>query len=98
MSSDSSGSAFANAAAIVTEFGPSQYERIAYYNGITGDDEHPELVYRSDFRTTLFPKPTSRYRHLPIKSLHGIFNTPLNDVWGSVGPEIRDLIKARKII
>ena len=26
-----------------------------------------------------------------------VFGNPLNDVWGTVGPEICDLIKARKI-
>ncbi|KAH9973768.1 hypothetical protein BGW80DRAFT_1560210 [Lactifluus volemus] len=66
-------------------------------NGITGDADHPELVYRSDFRTTLFPKPVGRYGHLPVKSLRGVFDTPLNSVWDTVGPQIRDLVKARKI-
>ncbi|KAI0317056.1 hypothetical protein OF83DRAFT_1283702 [Amylostereum chailletii] len=31
---------------------PEKYERASYYNGITGDGDHPELVYRSDFLTT----------------------------------------------
>ena len=39
----------------------------------------------------------SRFTHTPVKSLHGVFDTPLNGVWDTVGPEIRDLIKARKI-
>ncbi|KAI0309190.1 hypothetical protein OF83DRAFT_1186441 [Amylostereum chailletii] len=76
-------------------------ERRSYYNGITGDDDHPELVYRSDFLTTPFPKPIGRHAdthiHIPVKSLRGVFDTPLNGVWDTVGPEICDLIKARKI-
>ncbi|KAJ6616507.1 hypothetical protein B0H10DRAFT_2391937 [Mycena sp. CBHHK59/15] len=63
------------------------YEKTSYYNSITGDGDHPDLVYRSDFLTTPFPKP----------SLRGVFDTPLNGVWDVVGPQIRDLIKARKI-
>ena len=76
---------------------PDEYERISYYNGITQDGDHPELVYRSDFLTTPFPKPVGRYANIPVKSLRGVFGTPLNGVWDTVGPEIRDLIKARKI-
>jgi len=67
------------------------------YNGITGDGDHPELVYRSDFLTAPFPKPVGRHAHIPVKSLRGVFDTPLNSVWGTVGPRIRDLIKVHKI-
>jgi hypothetical protein len=81
----------------VSEYGPDKYERTSYYNGITGDGDHPVLVYRSDFRTTLFPKPAGRHAHLPVKSLRGVFDTPPNSAWDTVGPQIRDVIKARKI-
>ena len=77
---------------------PDEYERTSYYNGITGNGDHPELVYRSDFLTTPFPKPVGRFAHIPVKLLRGVFDTPLNGVWDTVGPEIRDLVKARKII
>lgn len=77
--------------------GPDMYERTSYYNGITGDSDHPDLVYRSDFLTTPIPNPVSRHTSLPIKSLHGVFNTPLNGVWDTVGPQNCDLIKAWKI-
>ena len=68
--------------------------RTPYYNGITGDRDHPVLVYRSDFLTTPFPKPVGRHAHIPVKSLRGVFDTPLNGIWDVVGPQIRDLIKA----
>jgi len=83
--------------ATVSQYTPDEYERTSYYNGIAGDGGHPELVYRSDFLTTPFPKPTGRFAHIPVKSLRGVFGTPLNGVWDIVGPGIRDLIKARKI-
>ncbi|KAI9512446.1 hypothetical protein F5148DRAFT_973579 [Russula earlei] len=82
---------------IVSEHGPDAYERASYYNGITGDGDHPELVYRSDSLTMPFPKPVGRFAHVPIKSLRGVFGTPLNKVWDTVGPQIRDIIKAQKI-
>ncbi|KAF8826956.1 hypothetical protein HHX47_DHR5000643 [Lentinula edodes] len=75
----------------------SEYEKSSYYNGITGDADHPNLVYCSDFLTTPFPKPVGRHASLLIKSLRGVFNTPLNGVWDSVGPQIIDLLNARKI-
>jgi hypothetical protein len=78
-------------------YAPDDYERIAYYNGITGDDDHPELVYRSDFFTTPFLKPIGQFAHIPVKSLRGVFDTPLNGAWDIVGPKICDLITTRKI-
>ena len=81
----------------MSSYTPDEYERTSYYNGITGDDDHPYLIYRSDFLTKPFPKPVGRHAHIPVKSLRGVFDTPLNGVWDSVGPEIRDLIKARGV-
>ncbi|WVO17507.1 hypothetical protein L204_105200 [Cryptococcus depauperatus] len=91
-----------NPAAVASEttvfkHSPDEYERTSYYNGIAGERDHPELVYRSDLHTTPFPKPTGRFGHLPVKSLRGVFDTPLNTVWATVGPQIRDLIKAQDI-
>ncbi|EKM60139.1 uncharacterized protein PHACADRAFT_181981 [Phanerochaete carnosa HHB-10118-sp] len=97
MSSNLSTLALASDATVVSQYTPDEYERTSYYNGITGDGDHPELVYRSDFPTTPSPKPVGRHAHLPVKSLRGIFDTPLNSVWDTVAPEIHDLIKARKI-
>ncbi|KAI0252071.1 hypothetical protein BJV78DRAFT_1275122 [Lactifluus subvellereus] len=97
MSSSLSALTFASGATVVSGHSPDVYERMSYYNGITGDSDHPELVYRSDFLTTCFPRRVGRYAHIPVKSLRGVFDTPLNSVWDTVGPQIRDLIKAHKI-
>jgi len=84
-------------ATLVAPYLLPEYERISYYNGICDDGDHPELLYRSDYAKTSYPMPTGTYFHLPVKLIHGVFNTPLNLVWDTVGPEIRDLIKAHKI-
>jgi hypothetical protein len=49
--------------------------------------------------SSLHPSPSlsADTPHIPVKSLHGVFDTPLNGVWDTVGPQIRDLIKARQI-
>ncbi|EIM86619.1 uncharacterized protein STEHIDRAFT_97308 [Stereum hirsutum FP-91666 SS1] len=70
------------------------YARISYGHGITTDGDHPILVYRSDYQSTPFPKPSGRYAHLPVKSIRGVFNTPLNAAWPVVGPAICDILKA----
>lgn len=62
--------------------------------GITGDGDHPELVYRSDCPTTPFLKPGGRHAHLGVNSIRGVFKTSLNGVWSTVGPKICELIKA----
>jgi len=73
----------------------SDWERTTYYNGISSDP--PELLYRSDLLENPLPIPKGRHPHLPTKTIRGVFNTPLNAVWDTVGPQIRDSLKARKI-
>jgi len=97
MASNPSALTIASDATAVSVHGPDEYERTSYYNGITRDGDHPDLVYRSDFIIKPFPKPVGRFASIPVKSLRGVFDTPLNGVWDAVGPQIRDLIKARKI-
>src|SRR5258708_1311240 len=99
MASSLSVLSMASEANVVSEFSPSPFERASYYNGITGDDDHPVLIYRSDFSTTPFTKPTGRLASLPVNSLRGVFETPLNKgkAWVTVGLQIVRIIKARKI-
>ena len=97
MASDLSALTPARDATAVSVHGPEVYEKTSYYNAITGDGDHLDLVYRSDPLTTAFPKPVGRHASLPVKSLRGVFDTTLNGVWDAVGPQIRDLIKAWKI-
>ncbi|KDQ12242.1 hypothetical protein BOTBODRAFT_146737 [Botryobasidium botryosum FD-172 SS1] len=84
---------------VISELSPSPFERASYYNGVTGDDDHPLLLYRSDYGTTPFNKPTGRFTSLPVKSIHGVFDTPLNrdNVWIPLGLQIVQIIKARKV-
>ena len=70
---------------------------MCYYNGITGNDGCPEPVYRPDALTTPFPKPVGRFGEVPVKSIHGVFDTPSNKVWDTVGPQISDILKAHKV-
>ena len=73
----------------------SDWERTTYYHGISLD--HPDLLYRSDLLENPFPIPKDRHAHLPTKTVHGVFNTPLNAVWDTVAPQICQLLKTRKI-
>ena len=86
-----------NVTDVESTYAVSHYERITYYNGVTDNGDHPDLLYRSDLFTNPFPKPTGRHAHLPIKSIQGVYNTSLNMVWDTVGPQIRDLIKAQQV-
>ena len=85
----------ASDATAVAPYALSDWERTTYYNGISPDP--PELLYRSDLLENPFPKPKGRHPHLPSKTVHGVFNTPLNAVWGAVAPQICELLEARKI-
>lgn len=75
----------------------NKYEKTSYYNGITRDSDHLDLVYHSDFLTMPFSKPVGRHAHIPVKLLCGVFDTPLNGIWDAVSSQIHDLIKAWKI-
>ena len=85
VSAVSSALTFASDTSVVPQRSPTEYERTAYYNGITGDDDQPKPVYRSDFLTRSFPKPIGRYTHIPVKSLRGVYDTPFNGGWETVG-------------
>ncbi|TFK68839.1 hypothetical protein BDN72DRAFT_768770 [Pluteus cervinus] len=74
----------------------SDYERTSYYNGITDEGEHPDLLYRTGSAKYPWIQPSGRHPYHPTKSLRGVYCTPLNDVWSTVGPQIRDLVKVRK--
>lgn len=79
-------------AAPVAPYVISDWERVNYYNGISTGP--PELFYRSDLLENPFPPKGTP---IPTKSARGVFNTPLNAVWDTVGPQIRDSVKGRKI-
>ncbi|KAI0784034.1 hypothetical protein C8Q75DRAFT_725172 [Abortiporus biennis] len=72
----------------------SKYEMKFWYNGISGNP--PELLYRSDLETNPFPipPPGTTFSQIPSKTVHGVFKTPLNDVWHIVAPKIVASMKA----
>lgn len=79
----------------VSEHAPSAYERTCYYNGINGEGiRGPKLIYRSNYRTTPFVMPTGRWAYPPVKSVYGVFDTPLNKIWNSIRDEVRAIVKA----
>jgi len=82
-------------ATAVAPYVVSEYERTTYYNGISLDP--PELLYRSDLLDNPFSLPKGRHSPTPTKTVHGVFNTRLNEVWHDVAPQICKLLKARHI-
>ena len=74
----------------------SKYEENFWYHGISGNP--PKLMWRSDLETNPFPVPPpgTNFFKIPTKTVHGVFNTPLNAVWhDTVAPRILASIKAR---
>ena len=82
---------------VVSPYTVSHHEKTTYYNGITDDDDHPDLLHRSNLLTNAFPKPKGRHAHLPTKSVTGVYDTSVNKVWDTIGTRIRDLVKGRKV-
>lgn len=76
----------------------SKYEMNFWYHGIS--DDPPKLMWRSDLETNPFPipPPGARFFEIPEKTVHGVFNTPLNTVWDTVAPQILASMKARGLI
>jgi hypothetical protein len=85
----------ASNATAVAPYNISEWERTTFYHGISPDP--PELLYHSGLVENPFPIPKGRHRHVPTKTIHGVFDTPLNAVWDIVAPQIRDLLVNRKI-
>lgn len=86
-----------SATTIVTAYAVSNYERTSYYNGITNEGEHPDLLYRTGSAKYPWIQPSDRHAYQPTKSIGGVFRTPLNDVWSTVGPQVCQLVKDRKL-
>ncbi|KAI0294522.1 hypothetical protein BC826DRAFT_1091605 [Russula brevipes] len=73
----------------------SKYEMNFWYHGLSGNP--PKLMWRSDLETNPFPipPPGTNFFKIPTKTAHGVFNTPLNDVWDdTVAPRILASMKA----
>lgn len=82
---------------VVTPNLVSEFEKIHFWHGVSANP--PELVYRSDHETNPFPVPPpgARFFKIAAKTAQGVFNTPLNLVWGIVAPKIILLFKERGI-
>ena len=83
------------ATTVSSDHAVSDFERISYYNGITDYGDNPNLLYRTGSTTYPWTRPTGKWASVPVKSLRGVYNTPLNKVWDTVGPQIRDLVKQK---
>ena len=79
---------------VVSPHAVSGYERTSYYNGVTDDGEHPDLLYRTGSAKYPWILPAGRHAHPPPKSLRGVHGTPLNRVWSTVGPQVRDMVRS----
>ncbi|KAI0048404.1 hypothetical protein FA95DRAFT_1582210 [Auriscalpium vulgare] len=75
---------------------PSDAERAFYYRGISANS--PKLLYRSNRVESPFKlQKLGTWTHCPTKTVHGVFNTPLNPVWDTVAPKICRCLKDRCI-
>ena len=73
----------------------SDFEASSYYLGIS--DDHPLLLYRTGSEKYPFVKTKGSQAYRTSKSVRGVYGTPLNAVWSTVGPLVRDLIKTQEI-
>ncbi|KAG8993137.1 hypothetical protein FRB90_000780 [Tulasnella sp. 427] len=74
----------------------SEYEMNFYYHGISGSP--PKLLWRSNLESDPFPIPPAgtNFYTIPQKTAHGVFNTPLNELWDdTVVPQIKSSMKNR---
>jgi hypothetical protein len=79
---------------VVSAHDVSNYKRTSYYNRITDNSKHLDLLYRTRSAKHPWIQPTGRHAHPPPKSLRGVHSTPLNGVWSTVGPLVCDLVKS----
>lgn len=73
----------------VSPFAPDEFERENYYNGL---GFRTPLIYRSDYHSTPFPRPSGN-APLVVKSHRSCFGTPLHEVWLVVMPPICRIVQ-----
>ena len=78
---------------VISPYTVSDDERTSYYSGITDGGEHPDLLYRTGSDKYPWTQPTGRFAYRPTKSVRGVYGTPLNNVWSTVGPQIYEVVK-----
>ena len=61
---------------VSSQYNLTEFEKVTYYHGVSVDP--PELLYRSNWLENPFPLPIGRIQHVPTKTAHGVFNTPLS--------------------
>ena len=76
----------------------SEYEMNFYYHGISRNP--PKLLWRSNLESDPFPipPPGTDFHKIPQKTVHGVFNTLLNELWDdTVVPKIKVSLKNRDL-
>ena len=71
------------------------FEASSYYLGTSLDP--PTLLYRTGHDKYPFVKPSGFEAYRTFKSVRGVYGHPLNAVWKTVGPLVRDLLKTQRI-
>ena len=70
-------------------------EKSGYYKGVS--PSYPILLYRTGRERHPYHGPMGPWERYTHKSIQGVYGTRLNEVWGTVGPLIRLIIRRNKI-
>ena len=73
----------------------SEFEASSYYLGIS--DDPPVLLYCTGSDKYPFVEPKGFEAYRTFKSACGVYGTPLNAIWKTVGPLVRNLLRAQMI-
>ena len=70
-------------------------EKSGYYKGVS--PHYPFLLYRTGREKHPYKGPMGGWEEYSHKSIQGVYGTRLNEVWGTVGPLIRLIIRRNEI-
>lgn len=84
-----------SATSVDSEVSVSEWERNTYYNGIPGEGEDPRLLYRTGSEKYPWAEPSDGLPCKSKKSVHEVADTPLNEVWDTVGPQVSELVREK---
>ena len=70
-------------------------EKSGYYKGVS--PYYPFLLYRTGREKYPYHGPMGPWERYSHKSIQGVYGTRLNEVWGTVGPLIRLIIRRNEI-
>ncbi|KAH9940906.1 uncharacterized protein BXZ73DRAFT_88584 [Epithele typhae] len=94
---DATASSLASEPTTSAPYAVSTYEKFTFYYGIAGNSDHPNLLYRSDYKANPFRLPQGRFATPPAKRVTDVYGTSITKAWRKIARGITSILKANGV-